>query len=145
MSPITTYYKWTPNINLSTDLSELQTHKYNYLFDIVNWRYLQIPQIHSLHSPLRFASLSVFSVLENDTTIYPVTQSRHQGITLDTSVSSSPHHSSSTLSPKCISNTSTLSSGANSLVLLPWPLALAQARGVTSLLVSQYQLFLSFN
>lgn len=41
----------TPKINLSTDLSELQTHKYNYLLDIAKWRYLKIPQIHSLHSP----------------------------------------------------------------------------------------------
>lgn len=83
----------TPKISLSIDLSELQTHKYNYLLGIAKWRYLKTPQIHSLIPPLRFASLSVFSI------------TRHQGVTLETSLSSSPHHSSSTFSPKYISNT----------------------------------------
>lgn len=41
----------TPKVNLSTDLAELQTHKYNNLLDIAKWIYLKIPQIHSLNSP----------------------------------------------------------------------------------------------
>lgn len=76
----------------------------------------------------------VFTMSENNATIHPVTQTRHQGITLDMLFPSSPHHSSSTFSPNYISNTSTLFSSASSLVLLQLPLALPRGTAATSYL-----------